>query len=388
MMGALNVVMVTPSATGGHPRYTWELMTALRSAAPPSELRLTLLTSRDLHEDFRSAPYSIADVLPALRPAKSFASKVHWATSRMAHYASRDEVALRWIRAQGSVDVVHYQEKPFAAPVHFARVAGAGCRPVATVHNLRPHRYHVPAARWVTDALAHSAWRRCSTLFVHSPGLRRQLAAELGPDSPPIIAIPHGVWTGHGSGTPESTRNGYLLLFGVMRRNKGVGLMLDAMRSLPGKRLVLAGAFEDSSFANEVRQAVAKDCLSVDVRDHAIPESEIARLFAGASLVVLPYTEFHSQSGVLHMAISYGIPVVVTDVGALGEQVRQQGIGVVAAALDAASIARAVLIALEPSAYSAAQRRCDEVARTLSWEAAAEITLNAYQRLRGEPRTA
>ena len=49
-----------------------------------------------------------------------------------------------------------------------------------------------------------------------------------------------------------------------------------------------------------------------------ISENEVEGLFAGASLVVLPYTQA-SQSGVGLLAIARGVPVVVSDLGALPE---------------------------------------------------------------------
>jgi glycosyltransferase involved in cell wall biosynthesis len=373
--------MVTPSATGGHARYTWELMTALRAAAPPSDLRLTLLTSADLDAEFRTAHYEIADVLPPLRQPCTFANRAEWAVSRVLHYARREERVLRWARGAGRVDILHYQEPPFASAVHFPRVRTAGIHPVATVHNLRPHSYPVAAARWLTDVSRRLGWLQCSALFVHSSGLRDRLAHELGRRAPPVVAIPHGTWTGHVRPSSACRRDGYLLLFGVMRRNKGVHLMLNALRHLPGKRLLLAGAFPDASFAREVRHRVESERLPVSVLDHAIPEAQVEELFTGASLAVLPYTEFLSQSGVLHMAISYALPAVVTDVGALGEQVRREGIGTVASAADPAELARSILAALEPAAYEAARERCSVLAGTLSWSRAADLTLDAYRRV-------
>ena len=35
-------------------------------------------------------------------------------------------------------------------------------------------------------------------------------------------------------------------------------------------------------------------------------------MFARAHAVVLPYTDFEAQSGVLHTAIEYGVPVIVS----------------------------------------------------------------------------
>jgi glycosyltransferase involved in cell wall biosynthesis len=380
MSAPMHAVMVTPSAAGGHPRYTWELLSALRAEAPPSELRLTLLTSVDLAPEFRAASYAIADVLPPLRHASTFSNRVLWAAGRTVHYARREELVLRWVRAQERVDILHYQEPPFASPLHLWRARGARLQPVATVHNLRPHTYPLPGIQPLSDLASRLGWLQCATLFVHSPKLGERLAHELGRRAPPVVAIPHGVWTGHGQQSPPR-RDGYLLLFGVMRRNKGLHLMLDALRHLPGRRLVLAGAFPDASLAREVRDRIASESLPVEILDRHVPEDEIAGLYGGAALAVLPYGEFHAQSGVLHMAISYGVPAAVTDVGALGEQVRRDGLGTVAPPGDAAALAGAIRSALEPAAWDAARERCRIVARTLSWTAAARLTLEAYRQV-------
>jgi glycosyltransferase involved in cell wall biosynthesis len=378
---AIHAVMYNPTATGGHPRYTWELMTALRRAAPPSELSLTLLTSVDLAPQFRAAPYPIAAVLPPLRHASTFPSRAAWAASRVLHYARREEAVLRWVRAQGRVDVVHYQIVPFAAAVHARRVRRAGVHPVATVHNLHPHAHPIAAARWVEELSGRLGWNQYATLFVHSAGLQNQLAAELGPRAPPVVAIPHGVWTSHGKPSAPPRGDGYLLVFGVMRRDKGVHLMLDALRHLPGRRVVVAGQFEDAAYARELRTRIASERLPVELLDREIPDAEVGDLFAGAALVVLPYTAFHAQSGVLHLAIACGVPVTVTDVGALGEQVSRDGIGTVAGAPEPLALARAVEQALEPVAWAAAAERARALAGTRSWSEAAALTLAAYERL-------
>ena len=52
-------------------------------------------------------------------------------------------------------------------------------------------------------------------------------------------------------------------------------------------------------------------------------------MFSRASWVLLPYVSFHSQSGVLADAYTYRVPLVVTDVGAIGPTVRSDGTGFV-----------------------------------------------------------
>ena len=54
-------------------------------------------------------------------------------------------------------------------------------------------------------------------------------------------------------------------------------------------------------------------------------------LYASADLVVLPYTTFASQSAVLQDAYAHRVPLVVSDVGALGETVRGDHTGWVVA---------------------------------------------------------
>ena len=84
-------------------------------------------------------------------------------------------------------------------------------------------------------------------------------------------------------------------------------------------------------------------------------------LYRAADLVVLPYTEFASASAVLCDAYAYHLPVVATDVGALGASVRADGTGWVVRPSDAADLAAAIETAVtnaeSRSASSANARR-------------------------------
>jgi glycosyltransferase involved in cell wall biosynthesis len=56
----------------------------------------------------------------------------------------------------------------------------------------------------------------------------------------------------------------------------------------------------------------------ITVVNRYVDDREVDGWFGGADVVVLPYRR-SSQSGVLHVAMAYGLPVVATDVGGLGE---------------------------------------------------------------------
>ena len=380
--------MFTPETFGGHARYTWELMCALRACAPRSELNLSLVTSVHLDAEFREADYTIYEVLPPLYEGP-FRSRLHWAASRVAHYARRDAVLFRFLRDLGDVDLVHFQEPPLFKSSYYSRLRRLGVHPLFTVHNLLPHRNRVPGTGWLTTRLSTMAWRRCSALFVHSDGLRQQLLNQIGDGAPPIVAVPHGVWRVPPASQPtveDRLRRKQLLVFGALRRNKGIDLTLDALKQVPGARLTIAGEFESPALRDEILIRLRDKTLPVRLIERFVPEDEAAKLFAESSLAVLSYTNFHAQSGVLYLALSHGVPVVVTDVGALGEFVRKEQVGTVSPPHDAAALAQAIVRALEPRTYETCRQNCLRLSMSNSWKEAAERTLRCYQDvLRAEP---
>ena len=105
-----------------------------------------------------------------------------------------------------------------------------------------------------------------------------------------------------------------------------------------------------------------------------------------AAEVVLPYRDLDS-SGALATALGYGRPVVVTDVGSLGEIVREFDAGLVVPADDAGALAAAAARLLSDGELRASASRGAARAReALTWETAArehERLYEAVARARG-----
>ena len=95
--------------------------------------------------------------------------------------------------------------------------------------------------------------------------------------------------------------------------------------------------------------------------------------------MVLPYTSFGSQSGVLHQALAHARPVVTSDVGALGESVRRWGVGEVVPPGDERALARAIEQALDPGRYRAAAESIACIRSELTWTRTAETTIEVYR---------
>jgi glycosyltransferase involved in cell wall biosynthesis len=154
---------------------------------------------------------------------------------------------------------------------------------------------------------------------------------------------------------------------------------------MPDVHLRIAGAPDDSRYAEQIRSLVAElppGQVQVDLRH--IDERELTTLFAGCTAVALPYTQFSAQSGVLYLAAAHGIPVVASDAGGLGELVGSEGLGTVALADDEHSLQEAVRNLLREDRYAAATDAIERFRTKASWQQTARLTLEAYASVLGE----
>lgn len=380
----MNVCMYTPCSDGGHARYTHELLLALSKAGKDENVGVSLVTARDLVSRYRSPEYPVHDILPPLKPREEFRNTAAWAASRLTYYPRREREFMRWAKRNDSCGSIHFQDyQPWLAPRHFRQLRSRGKKLFLTVHNIHPHSYHSLVPKALEDYMDRDSMRQCDALFIHDERLRGELVDFLGKGHPPIFVTPHGVWNspgGRGEVQDDGLRARRLLFFGVIRPNKGLEVLLRAMQRLPGHELLIAGAAETAEQDRRIREQIS---LLPEGRaryiDRFVDDEEIPDLFAQSSLAVLPYTSFTAQSGVLHDALTHELPVVASDVGAMGESVRRLGIGEVVPPGDEAALARAITELLEPRRYAEAARRAGQAREGLSWEHTARATIEAYR---------
>lgn len=387
---ALRTCMYTAEAQRGHARYTRDLLSALSQAGARRSVAVELVTSRDIDPSYRTPLYPIHAILPPLLNSSHFHTTAGWAASRVAHYLRRERIFLDWIAARKGLDLVHFQEyTPWLAPVHFARLRRRGLGLVATVHNVANFGHSSRSYMRVSQRCWKSGWRQCSALVVHTEGLRATLADFLGPGHPPIFVVRHAVWEERAlppapAEPPRVGEPSRLLFFGMIRPNKGLHVLLRSLKRLPDCRLTVVGEPEGQRYFEDVRAlAAALPEGQVEIVSQFVAESEIAGFFDRAHLVALPYTEFAAQSGVLQQAVAHGRPVVATDVGGLGESVRDWGIGAVVAAGDEAALAAGITRMLRPDAYRAAALATTRVRDEHTWTEMAEATLDVYRTVAG-----
>jgi glycosyltransferase involved in cell wall biosynthesis len=127
---------------------------------------------------------------------------------------------------------------------------------------------------------------------------------------------------------PKKGKN--ILFFGMISEGKGVTYLIKSMDYLKGYKLKIAGMPITEKYKNKIleEKEKTKNCKAIELELGWVTEKEKDLLYRWASIVVLPYTWAPYQSGVLHDALSYGIPAVVTRVGAIWEIVEKFHLGI------------------------------------------------------------
>jgi glycosyltransferase involved in cell wall biosynthesis len=382
------VVMFSPTPGGGHALYTAEVMTALCDGEHLDK-KYELLTSRNLDAARRNAAYTIRDILPALKLRENFGFKIQWMASRILHYFRRDVSTFIWLLKNPRVCTIHMQEfTTWTAWAFIPMVKKILRRRVGmTVHNIRPHAYPKYLPRIFVDKVNKFIFLNCDFLIVHSEKLRGDLIDFVGIYGRARIYIaPHGVWTLQFGRLASKNQEPFpvILFFGTIRKNKGLDVLLDAMNYLSGStRLVIAGFPDDIGYFNQIIKpkidALRSNGRRIELMASYIDERDLPDLFLSASLIALPYKDFSAQSGVLFNAIAFGLPIVATSEGALGETVNRFQLGVTVKENSPEEIAAAIQAVLLSNFKERFQAGFDAAREDLNWRRHAEILSYIYE---------
>jgi glycosyltransferase involved in cell wall biosynthesis len=318
---------------------------------------VTLDTSEFLFETVQPLEgYEVRDsFFGLLRRRPAVAS---WAPLRRAIKVGSYPVEMaRWAAslARALPDVVHVQWSllPFWDERLLGRLQRRGARIVLTVHDVEP----LPDSGG-TSVGSSRLYRRADALIVHSDYSRRRLLDEFHVPEERIHFVPLG-GPGHFvlPTAPRAEARAqlglqddavYLLFFGLIKRHKGLDLLLEALaearRHSPDLRLLIAGEpmRKWSQYASQIARLELDDV--VDLHLHFIPSDVLPLYFSASDLVVLPYRATF-QSGVALAAYAYGLPVLATAVGGLPELVDEGKTGFLVPPDDVPALSRALVTA-------------------------------------------
>ena len=282
----------------------------------------------------REVPFEISFPMLGWSPAKGDGGGALGKVTGYLAYLLRLFLHVR--RAAPADRVVHFQffrrERVEALFLTFLKLAGA--RIVYTAHNILPHE------RSRMDVFFKGlVYRKVDRIIVHSAFIQEELESQFPRTVGKIRVIPHGNFNHYVPASPPSKEAAraalglslekpVLLFFGYIRPYKGLDLLLEAFAALQEKRgdvqLVIAGSPSSEGLREQYNQQINQlpQPDAVFFHDRFIDHEEVPTYFAACDLVVLPYRNIY-HSGIVHLAYSFGRPVLTTNTGDFSETVEQ-----------------------------------------------------------------
>lgn len=265
---------------------------------------------------------------------------------------------------------------PLMAPAlgTIARIAGRNrhTKIIALTDNILPHE------KRPGDMLLTRYFLSCADGFIT---LSRKVLEDLRHFRPtaPALFTPHPLYDNFGQpvGREVAMRQlgldptfQYLLFFGFIREYKGLDWLLRAFAD-PGLRkfrikLLVAGEYYTSSqkYDDIIREGGLEE--HVVLHTQFIPDDRVTFYFSAADLVVQPYKSA-TQSGVTQVAYHFEKPILVTDVGGLGEFVPDGKVGYTVSP-EPAAITKALIDFFENSRSEEFIRNIRMEKLRFSWE--------------------
>ena len=250
-------------------------------------------------------------------------------------------------------------------------------------------------------------YRLANHIFVHTEKMKAELLSDFGVQGQAVTVIPLGINNSAPNtrltraearqrlGLPDGDKT--ILFFGAIGPYKGLECLITAFQAVapihPGCRLIIAGKPKvgTEKYLDEVQQSISQDVTRdrVTQRLEFIPDEETELYFKAADLLALPYTEV-SQSGVLVLGYSFGLPLVATDVGSLKEEILEGKTGFLCKPGDPLDLARAIDAYFTSELFENLESRRQQIRdygnKLHSWDVVGEKTLQVYAELASSQR--
>jgi D-inositol-3-phosphate glycosyltransferase len=268
---------------------------------------------------------------------------------------------------------------------------------ILTLHNVNAGRRDSRDTR-LNRLTLRIQYRLADSIFVHTERMRLELIQEFGEKEARVTVIPFGInnavpRTDLTSGEARrrlGIRKGErtILFFGNIAPYKGLEYLISAFRQISNRRddyrLIIAGRPKNcESYWTAMKTALEEDVRRgrVLLRAEFIPDEETEKYFKAADVFVLPYRHIY-QSGVLFLGHSFGLPVIVADVGSLKSDIVVGKTGFVFKPEDPDDLARTIEYYFASDLYKDLDNRRKEIradaTESHSWDKVSQITVGVY----------
>ncbi|MGB0839335.1 MAG: glycosyltransferase, partial [Chitinophagales bacterium] len=200
---------------------------------------------------------------------------------------------------------------------------------LSIVDNIIPHEHRIG-----DKTLAQYFVNTCDGFMVMSKSVLEDMKQFTQTTN--IDYIPHPIYDNYGERVSKTEARKWLnlgmeekvlLFFGLVRKYKGLDLLLEAMaderiRKMGVKAIVAGEYYDDPAYYQEIIQRLGIQDQIIS-KPEFVPDEDVKYYFCGADMVVQPY-KTATQSGISQIAYHFERPMLVTAVGGLPEIVIQR----------------------------------------------------------------
>ena len=261
---------------------------------------------------------------------------------------------------------------------------------VATFHTV------LPEPNPVQHLIMSTMCRELNAVIVHEESHRENLIKVYGAAEANVHLIPHGARDL--PLVPDAKEKlGFagkkvILLAGYFRPSKGfdrMGVLFPrVLEQVPEALLVVSGkvrVLEYSEYRKHLFEAISQSPAKkhIEVLRGQFPQHTFDTILSAADIMLFPYTA-GAQSGVMAHAMTFGKPVVTSELPAFRDIVEKAGIGF-SASSDEEYIAAMIKLLTDDACYTQHSRNAlDYVTNTISWDRIADQTFEIYQKINPE----
>ena len=233
-----------------------------------------------------------------------------------------------------------------------------GHKVVLTVHNINSGKRD-NCDTWGNRMSLRILYKLAHRLIVHTEQSKKELMLEFPTRESKVKVIKHGMnnRVSQSGLTTSQARAKFkigenekvMLFFGNIDYYKGLDILVDSFHNLPDEflketRLLIAGNSKSEDFTktilNKINSPKIKD--RVIAKLGYVPDEEVELYFMAADCIILPYRDIY-QSGVIFMAYTFGLPIIVSDIGNFKNDMVEGKTGFLIPSTDPDQVAKTIL---------------------------------------------
>jgi len=299
---------------------------------------------------------------------------------------------------RSDVDILHFHwldglyMRRFATPwqalkfINFVhRAKRLGYRIVWTAHNILPHRSRF---RPLDIQIRKMMMREAHAVIVHCDAGARELLRLFPRDGLlAVIQIGNYLNVYPLTITREAARASFgfdekqfvYLALGNIVAYKGLGQFIEAFSHIACENdiAVIAGRGRDKKVLKHIQAAASNDPRII-LFDGFVPNNEMQRYLLSADVMVAPFEKVLTSSSVI-VGLSYGLPIIVPDLGCLPELITEDA-GLVYRANNTAELSHA-LVEIRDHDLQAMGSAGKMIAEKLDWADIGRKTVALYEEI-------